>query len=240
MSTLSGSKGRSSLAPQLLTKVLLSIFICATIFAGTPVDCTERDHQLAVADRLEAGEVVVDSEDIHGTKYVVGRILIDETPEKLWPVVVNPFEFQGKICHRMKSVKVITDQSNVSVLSCKVGVVFPIPDLEYVVESRYTACKRIEFKRIRGSLRDFRGFWGLTPSAHGTKTEVTYSMYLDPGFPVPEWIVRQGCRNELPTVLTGLRKRVNELKGSHGVPAKHNIAAAFPIISALPVSNPVH
>jgi hypothetical protein len=182
----------------------------------------EQDH---LDKHLQAGEVVVDSQVINGTRYIIGKILIEETPEKLWPVLVNPFEFQGRICHRMKKFSVLTDQPNLSVIDCRLGIVFPIPDIDYVVESHYTPGKRIDFRRVSGSLRDFKGFWEIK-QFDANRTQVTYSMYLDPGFPVPEWIVRQGVRSELPSVLTGLRTRMHSLKHCNGIPEKHNIAAS--------------
>jgi hypothetical protein len=33
-------------------------------------------------------------------------------------------------------------------------------------------------------------------------------MYVDPGFPVPQWIIREGVKTELPRTLMALRKRV--------------------------------
>lgn len=215
----------SALAVSLLVAItgLSESPLSTKVFAAESPDKKTKTLQ----HRLEAGEVLVNSEDIQGTKYVVARILIDESPEKLWPVLVNPFEFQGRICHRMKRVDILTDEPDTCVMGCKVGVAFPIPDFDYVVESKYIACKRIDFHRIRGSFRDFKGFWALQPHSQGSKTEVTYSMYLDPGFPVPDWMVRQGVRSELPQVLVGLRDRINELKHNlNASPEKHNIAAS--------------
>lgn len=206
--------------------LLLSIGFSTSLLCPQPVVGTEQDETQAMIRQLESGEIVVKSEDISGTKYVVARILINERADRLWPILVNPFEFERRICHRMKDVRVLTDRRNVSVLDYRVGMVFPIPDLDYVVESHYTAPSRIDFKRISGSFKDFRGFWQLQPQDQGAKTEVTYSMYLDTGFPVPDWIVRQGVRSELPNVLSGLRDRINELKHNGTTPTKHSIVAA--------------
>lgn len=210
----------------LVSTLLISIPACGGADHSSPHPAPAADPQ-AVMKRLESGEVVVDCEELSGIKYVIGRILIDETPERLWPVLVNPFEFEGKICHRMKHVEVIADQPQLSQLGCTVGLVFPLPDLMYVVESKYTAFSRVDFQRISGSFKDFRGFWELLPTANGKKTEVIYSMYLDPGVPVPDWLVRLGVRGELPNVLSGLRARVDELnRSAETVKQKRNIAAA--------------
>jgi Polyketide cyclase / dehydrase and lipid transport len=182
------------------------------------------EHNLD-SEKLAAGEVLVDCQEIGGVKYVVAREWLDERVENIWPILVNPYEFKGRICHRLKRVDMLTDLPNVSLMECTVGAIFPIPDFEYKVESHYTARQKVEFHRISGSFKDFRGFWELEPTPNG-KTEITYSMHIDPGMPVPDWLVREAVRHELPNVLTGLRDRLNYLKLNAYAAEKHTVAAA--------------
>jgi hypothetical protein len=180
---------------------------------------------LTVEERLEKGEVVVGLRDIGASKFVTGSVLISEPPERVWPIMVNPFEFQGKISPRMKLVEVMTDQADLSVLKVTLDVVL-IPHFTYVVESKYENGTRVEFRRIGGILKDFKGAWEMTPACGGTKTALTYSMYVDPGFPVPQWIVREGVKGELPRTLLALRKRVNGVCEKAEALEPHTILAA--------------
>lgn len=181
--------------------------------------------------KLEKGEVVVGMRDVGVTKFVTGKIIIEHSPEKVWPIMVNPFEFKGKISPRVKKVEVVTDQTNLSVLRMTMDTA-PIPllpQLNYTVESRYEQSEkggRIEFKRIAGTLKDFRGYWDMSPTANGTKTELTYSMYLDPGFFLPQWIVREGVKSELPRTLQALRTRIKAVYEEQERPESHTILAA--------------
>jgi hypothetical protein len=189
-------------------------------------------------DRLSAGEIIVESREIESIRYVSASVLIDESPQTVWKTLANPFEFEGKICHRMKRLEVLTDEPTLSVLDCTIGVFFPIPDFQYVVESKYTPCSRVEFHRVRGCFKDFRGLWQLEPV--DGKTLVTYSMYLDPGMPVPEWLVREGVKHELPSVLDGLRQRVDFLKHNAADAEKRTLMAATsapPIASIVPAGD---
>ena len=185
------------------------------------------------ADRkkLDKGEVVVGMKDVGSTKYVTGKIIINQSPDKVWPIMVNPFEFRGRISPRVKQVEVVTDQSNLSVLRMTMDTnPLPLlPQLSYTVESRYEQSDkggRIEFRRIAGTLRDFRGYWEMSPACGGKQTELTYSMYLDPGFFVPQWIVREGVKSELPRTLLALRKRIKAVYEEQEIPEKHRILAA--------------
>ena len=55
---------------------------------------------------------------------MTGTILINEPPERVWPIMVNPFEFQGEILPRMKTVEVMVDRSNLSILKVTLDMSF--------------------------------------------------------------------------------------------------------------------
>ncbi|MCW5822530.1 MAG: hypothetical protein KIT34_06980 [Cyanobacteria bacterium TGS_CYA1] len=194
-------------------------------------DPAERKEESAVYERLEKGEIIVGYKTIGETKFVTGRMIINQPPEKIWPIMVNPYEFKGTISPRMTDLSVIVDQANTSTLKVNMDVMFPIPPITYIVKSKYEHSAlggKIDFWRIGGTLKDFRGQWIMIPREHGTKTELAYSMYLDPGFYVPQWIVRQGVKAELPKTLEALRSRVKSVwEDSHKL-AHPSIMAAAP------------
>jgi len=162
-------------------------------------------------EKLARGEVIVGLKQLEKTKFVLGKIWIDADPHHVWQILANPFEFEGRICPRVKRIDVLVDKPDRSVMQMFVNVCWPIPHISYVVESRYEPCRRLSFERVSGLPRVFRGYWLVRPLADGMKTEVTYCMYMHPGIPCPEWIVREGVKVELPKVLTGLRDRVKSV-----------------------------
>ncbi len=202
---------RPSLKRRLFGVVALSL--CCLLTVPTSQASGKPEAPVSVAKRLETGEVLVGLTNVGETRFVTGRVLINQPPERVWQVMVNPFEFKGKVCPRMKAIDVLVDKADRSVLKMTMDT-FPIPDICYTVQSDYMKTKegaRIDFHRVSGSLRDFRGSWEISSSHGGTKTDVTYSMYLDPGFFVPQWIVRKGVSGELPKTLIGIRNRVDEI-----------------------------
>lgn len=159
--------------------------------------------------RLKEGEVIVDAVDRGSTRYVVAKILINDSPQSVWRVLTNPFEFKRKISPRMKDVEMLVDASTRSVMRCKVEIFPPVlPFITYTVESEYKPYEHVYFKRVDGMLKDFKGAWYLSAKDGGSATEVTYQMYIDPGMPVPQWIIRKAIRIELPRTLVALRKRI--------------------------------
>jgi hypothetical protein len=205
--------------------------LCLFFLLPTASFAEDIESPQVVQERLDKGEVVVGLETVGKTRFVTGRVMIDQPPEKVWPIMVNPYEFQQKISPRMKTVDVTVDKLHKSVMTVSMDT-FPIPDISYTVESDYTRTEngaRIDFHRIGGTLRDFKGHWLMNPAHHGKKTELIYSMYLDPGFYVPQWIVRFGVKQELPRTLIALRKRVEEVVGHSAVLEKKTILAATPL-----------
>lgn len=213
--------------------------ICALLWLSLllfldPGHATSEKSPLTAEEKLASGQVVVGLEEQERTKFVFGRIWIDEPPFKVWRILVNPFEFEGKICPRIKRVEVLVDRIDTSVLKCSVEVCWLVPSITYVVESRYLPCGRIEFRRLSGLPREFKGYWQTRPVAGGTRTEVTYCLYVNPGIPVPQWIIREGVKVELPRVLAGLKQRVKAVYTQDNELEPRTILAVHGTLSGTP------
>lgn len=176
--------------------------------------------------KLREGQVLTSLSEDGEKKFVTGRILIDEPPEKVWKVMVNPFEFERKISPRMTKVEVIEDEESKTVLRCSMEIGFFIPSITYVVESQYEKFRQVSFRRIGGVFKDFLGSWILIPHDNATRTEIRYSMYIDTGMPVPKWIVREAVKMELPKTLTALRTRIFAVHEKSESPIAKTIQAA--------------
>ena len=196
------------------------------LLASLPLSARNVDPSIDNQKRLNQGEVIVGQKNDGDTRYVTGTVIINEPPNRVWPVMVNPFEFQGKISPRMKTVEVVVDKAELSVLKVTLDMSFFYPNFTYVVESKYQNGQRIDFKRIGGVLRDFKGSWEMSPIDNGNKTQLTYSMFIDPGFFVPQWIMREGVKGELPRTLKGLRQRVEAVCQESEALESHTILAA--------------
>jgi len=206
---------------------LIPALLLAFSVSVLPLLARSSASHLSVEERLQRGEVIVGIRDEGTSKFVTGTVLINEPPERVWPIMVNPFEFLNKISPRMKHLEVVKDQAELSVLKITLDVVL-IPHFTYVVESKYENGARVSFRRVSGILKDFKGAWEVSPIADGSKTALTYSMYVDPGFPVPQWIVREGVKCELPRTLEALRTRVNAVcEGAQTLEPRTILAAAI-------------
>jgi carbon monoxide dehydrogenase subunit G len=203
------------------------VAITTLLFASLPLDARPVDPSIDYQNRLVNGEIIVGMKNDGDTRLVTGTCVINESPDRVWPVIANPFEFKGTIEPRMKDVQVVVDKSDVSVLKVTLDMTCLYPNFNYTVESRYENGQRIFFHRVGGSLKDFKGSWEMSPFDGGKKTKLTYSMYIDPGFFVPQWIMREGVKGELPRTLKGLRSRVEAICHENRALQTHTLAAAY-------------
>lgn len=215
--------------------LVMALVLCLQIgllgaFAAVPTlthEEIENSVQLSEKDKrnLEKGQVVVGFTQKGTNKYVLGRIVLDASPEQIWSVLANPYEFQNGIYSRMKDVQMLQDEPRHSVMRCKIAIGIIVPDIDAVVETDYLPMQRISFHRKEGSLKALDGGWKLTPR-DGGKTEVSYWMSIDPGVPVPGWLVSEGMKSDLPKTLLALRKRLDSLRMAKGTLLPKSILAA--------------
>jgi hypothetical protein len=59
-------------------------------------------------------------------------------------------------------------------------------------------------------LKEIEGSWVLESMRDGNQTIVVYSVYLDPGFFIPQWLVNFTLRGDLPDLMKAIRDRVSE------------------------------
>ena len=197
-----------------LKALKLIIAVCLFLPLAAQQPCKAKSS--SVQERLSGGEVIVGLKNIGSKKFVTGRLWIPHSIEKVWPIMVNPYEFKSNISPGMKTLEVISDTEKESVMkiTIKYPIPLPIPAIQYTVKSKYFQDEnsaKAQFERVSGTIKDFHGFWQAKRVCNGTKTEVVYSMYLEPGFYVPQWIIRKGVSGELPKTLLSLRKRINSI-----------------------------
>ena len=161
-------------------------------------------------ERLSAGDIMVHigaSGRFRG--HVQAAIAIDADPAAIWQIVTDceksPEFVPGVLtCQRLE----VLEPGRLELFRQTVKYSWYLPRLEYEFELEYFPYEQMNFRRVRGSLKRLDGTWWLEPVAPD-KTLVFYSVDLDPGFLVPQFLVRRALRKDLPKVLAALRNRVS-------------------------------
>jgi ribosome-associated toxin RatA of RatAB toxin-antitoxin module len=166
--------------------------------------------------RLADGEVIVrpgfDAHEPKGRVYAAVRIRA--TADVIWNVMRNCEEAPSfvpglKRCRRLEGAP----DGSWEIIEHEVKYSWLLPTVHYVFRADYQRPHRIDFHRVSGDLKDQEGTWRLEELADASATIVEYEVYLDPGFWVPEALVRHTLRRDLPAVLRALRDRVESSVG---------------------------
>jgi ribosome-associated toxin RatA of RatAB toxin-antitoxin module len=199
-----------------------NIFLVIIVATGTytsSVGLAQNDNEFPFGQtelaRLAKGEVIIredQTSDRSGRK-AQAAILIDSPVQRVWNVIID-CERAPKFMPDLKSCKFLQRSEDTAIIEQQVKVSRLLPKTTYIYRTIYQKFRRIDFKRISGDLKDLEGSWVLESAGGGQQTIVVYSVFLDPGFFVPKWLVRQILRRNLPDVLLALRKWVSDSSNS--------------------------
>lgn len=177
-----------------------------------------------VRQQLAAGQVAVrvalDSDGERGR--VRAAVRIKAAPEVIWGVLTDCEHAASFIPGLRRCTRVDSAPDGAwDVLEQEVKYSWLMPAVTSVFRAEYKRPLRIDFRQISGDLKDEKGTWVLveTPRAvaatPGQTTIVEYELYVDPGFWVPQVLLRHSLRSELPAALSALRTRAEGLAGKH-------------------------
>jgi carbon monoxide dehydrogenase subunit G len=228
--------------PSLLTYVFLCCALQqANAQPGLPSGQSgqlNRANQQVAKMVTEQPQVRVEKRDNH--TYVVGSVLINAPRERVWSILVD-YDRSPEIFTNLSLCKVIGNEGEVKLVRQVVKPGGPIK-FDYVVNLIETKPSLIKWKRRSGSFKEVMGAWELESVAKaaltkdsgikdagikdtatkdsstkdsGTKdsaTMVTYSIHLDGGLALPPWLLASQVKGYLPTVLNGLKVKVESSK----------------------------
>jgi hypothetical protein len=81
-----------------------------------------------------------------------------------------------------------------------------MPTFEHVFRLDYTPYTRIDVSRVSGPIAHMQGSWWLLPQDNG-RILLVYELALDPGMPIPRFMVRATLKRDLPKIVAAVRER---------------------------------
>lgn len=191
------------ISPRLILGIALSVLGSAPVLAGS------EDFAAADLAKIARGEVVVRSLPSENTTAgrVWAAIAIAAPIATVWAVMLD-VEHAPEFVPGLRRARRIERQDTSEIIEHTVKHSWLLPEVTYRFRADYRPPEQIDFHRISGDLRAMTGTWTLRATTDGRGTIVTYAVYLDPGFLVPQWLVRQSLERNLPAVLRATRQRV--------------------------------
>jgi hypothetical protein len=179
-----------------------SFALCVTADAQPGLEWVDRE---AVAAR----EILVVAErgDRPLTVEVKIAAEVDAPPAAIWDVLkaceIAPEYVPNVVsCRRLEAL----DGGRADLFVQRIKPVFFLPSFEHVFRLDYTPYTRIDVRRVSGPIARMEGSWWLVPQPSG-RILLIYELALDPGMPIPRFLVRATLKRDLPKVVGAVRER---------------------------------
>ncbi len=133
--------------------------------------------------------------------------LVDAPPEAIFAVLkaceIAP-EYVPNVerCTKLEEL----DRGRADLFVQEIKPIFFLPTFEHVFRLDYTPYTRIDVHRVSGPISLMEGSWWLVPQDDG-QILLVYELALDPGFPIPRFLVRATLKRDLPKVMAAVRER---------------------------------
>jgi ribosome-associated toxin RatA of RatAB toxin-antitoxin module len=172
---------------------------------------------LAWLDRaaVDAGEVFVYAEKSERPLTVEIKLAVEvDAPATAIFAVLKACEIAPEYVPNVQSCRLLEqlDGGRADLFVQVIKPIFFIPSFEHVFRLDYTEYSRIDVKRVSGPIAYMEGSWWLLPQDDG-RILLVYELALDPGMPIPRFMVRGTLKRDLPKVLTAVRERAEAAGG---------------------------
>jgi ribosome-associated toxin RatA of RatAB toxin-antitoxin module len=164
-----------------------------------PMDLGENEMAL-----LSQGQVLVSSVD-RDKGFVQAAILLDVPVERVWALIVDCPNV-AKFVSNLRGCTILERHEGWDIIEQQVRLSWLLPDIICRFRADYKALEQIHFKSISGNLKQVEGRWDFERAGGGGKTILFYSVYVNPGFYIPQWMVRLVLEADLPNLLISIRE----------------------------------
>ena len=181
----------------------LALLCCAFGAAAQPnLDWIDRD---AIAAREV--QIFVERSDRPLTAEVKLAAEVDAPATAIWDVL-KACEIAPEYVPNVQSCKKLEelDGGRAELFVQTVKPVFFLPTFEHEFRLDYTPYSRIDVNRVSGPIAHMQGTWWLLPEDNG-RILLVYELALDPGMPIPRFLVRATLKRDLPKVIAAVRER---------------------------------
>lgn len=189
----------------ILAAVVLTLACASPARAAGPPPPSFDSLAPAAREKLATGAPAVIAAD-PGGGWIRAAVAVDEGAEAIWRVMVD-CPGAPEFVPGLRSCRVIESDGDTSLLEHRAKPFALLPEMTYVFRERREPLRTVHFERVSGSLREMAGRWDLRPRG-ADRTVVWYTVTLDPGFLVPDWLVRRSLSKKLPELLESLKRRV--------------------------------
>ena len=132
---------------------------------------------------------------------------VDAPPTAVWDILtrceIAPEYVPNVVsCRKLETL----DGGRADLFLQEIKPIFFLPTFDHVFRLDYTPLTRIDVHRVSGPIERMDGSWWLLPQDNG-RLLLVYELALDPGLPIPRFLVRATLKRDLPKIMRAVRER---------------------------------
>jgi hypothetical protein len=163
--------------------------------------------------RLQSGDILHEYARMDESGGAIRATIIIQTPMEEVRAILQGCGKAFIFVDGMEQCEIVERTEDHTLIRQVVDTGFLAPTLRYSYEARNLAFPDMGFKLVEGNLRALEGGWEFADVEEGVL--VTYKMRVQPGFPIPRFLVRMSLRRMIPDMLACIRGLVDG-SGSSG------------------------
>jgi hypothetical protein len=190
--------------------------VTLALAAGAQAALGQADPDLGWVDRdaVAAREILVNAERGDRPLTVLVRIAaeVDAPPTDIWKIL-TACEIAPEYVPNVVSCKKVEelDDGRADLFVQTIKPIFFLPTFEHVFRLDYTPYTRIDVHRVSGPIAYMEGSWWLLPQESG-RILLVYQVAVDPGLPIPRFLVRATMKRDLPKIMMAVRERAEAVR----------------------------
>jgi hypothetical protein len=183
--------------------------LLAALLVGARSTAAQPDLTWIDRDAVAAREIQVNADRGDRPLTVLIRIAaeVDAPPTAIWKIL-TACEIAPEYIPNVVSCKKVEelDGGRADLFVQTIKPIFFLPTFEHVFRLDYTPYSRIDVHRVSGPIAYMEGSWWLLPQDSG-RILLVYHVAVDPGLPIPRFLVRATMKRDLPKIIMAVRER---------------------------------
>ena len=145
-------------------------------------------------EELDQGEVIVEEvETASGIPGVRATFLVKASREDIWTTLLDYNNFPN-LFEGIDRMQVLEEDQHGARIEFWVDAV--LTDLHYILYRNYVEPGyRLTWRRVSGDLKQIQGSWDILDTDNAERKILVYESYVDIGFSIVTWIIRQGAKD---------------------------------------------
>jgi len=190
-----------------------SAFAVRPLLLGALVAMSTLVASEAVA--VDPGAVEVRTTPVKGSDMprITAKAVLSQPPEKVWAILSDCSKYKGRM-PRVTASKLLKKEGNKHTCEVTIEIPGPFSDLTAVTEAVHEESPEgmsRKWKLVRGDYKRNEGSWEIKPLEGGKKSQVTYTLHVEPNTALPSSILEAAQKKAIPDLFVRLEKEAGKL-----------------------------